>query len=60
MGTTPLTYACAVCFINFCAETKFKKGASDRNSSSLCESKIEMNGTASLIGESDVDVELLV
>ena len=32
MGTTPPTHACAVCFMNFCAETKFKKGASDRNS----------------------------
>ena len=31
MGTTPPTHACAVCFINFCAETKFKKGESDRN-----------------------------
>ena len=32
MGTTPPTQACAVCFVSFCAETKFKKGASDRNS----------------------------
>ena len=31
MGTTPPTHACAVCFMNFCAETKFEKGASDRN-----------------------------
>ena len=30
--TTPLTHACAVRFMDFCAETKFKKGASDRNS----------------------------
>ena len=32
MGTTPPTHACAVRFTNFCAETKFEKGASDRNS----------------------------
>ena len=32
MGTTPLTHACAVRFVNFGAETKFEKGASDRNS----------------------------
>ena len=32
MGTTPPTHACAVCFINLAAETKFEKGASDRNS----------------------------
>ena len=32
MGTTPPTHACAVRFMNFCAETKFEKGASDRNS----------------------------
>ena len=32
MGTTPPTYACAVRFMNFGAETKFEKGASDRNS----------------------------
>ena len=31
MGTTPPTHACAVCFVSFCAETKFEKGASDRN-----------------------------
>ena len=31
MGTTPPTHACAVRFMN-CAETKFEKGASDRNS----------------------------
>ena len=34
MGTTPPTHACAVRFMNFCAETKFEKGASDRNSHS--------------------------
>ena len=32
MGTTPPTYACAIRSINFGAETKFEKGASDRNS----------------------------
>ena len=32
MGTTPPTHACAVRFMNFGAETKFEKGASDRNS----------------------------
>ena len=32
MGTTPPTDACAVRFMNFGAETKFEKGASDRNS----------------------------
>ena len=32
MGTTPPTHACAVRFMNFSAETKFEKGASDRNS----------------------------
>ena len=32
MGTTPPTYACAVRFMNLGAETKFEKGASDRNS----------------------------
>ena len=32
MGTTPPTHACAVRFMNYCAETKFEKGASDRNS----------------------------
>ena len=32
MGTTPPTHTCAVRFMNFCAETKFEKGASDRNS----------------------------
>ena len=32
MGTTPPTHACAVCFVSFCAETKFEKGASDKNS----------------------------
>ena len=32
MGTTPPTHACAVRFMHFCAETKFEKGASDRNS----------------------------
>ena len=31
-GITPPTHACAVCFVSFCAETKFEKGASDRNS----------------------------
>ena len=32
MGATPPTHACAVRFMNFGAETKFEKGASDRNS----------------------------
>ena len=32
MDTTPPTHACAVRFMNFSAETKFEKGASDRNS----------------------------
>ena len=31
-GTTPPIYACAVGSMNFSAETKFEKGASDRNS----------------------------
>ena len=31
MGTTPPTHACAVGSMNFCAVTKFEKGASDRN-----------------------------
>ena len=31
-GLTPPIYACAVRFMNFGAETKFEKGASDRNS----------------------------
>ena len=32
MGTTPPTHACTFRFMNFGAETKFEKGASDRNS----------------------------
>ena len=36
MGTTPPTHACAVRFMNFGAETKFEKGASDRNSLPVC------------------------
>ena len=31
-GLTPPIHACAVRFMNFGAETKFEKGASDRNS----------------------------
>ena len=39
MGTTPPTHACAVRFMNFGADTKFEKGASDRNSPTVSREK---------------------